>query len=129
MFTREFFIEAIIYVLEKNKNEIIDINSLFNKLLKVIIYPPDDDILKFQLINYLNYLKNEKILMINDGKIIMKNCDENISFFKISDDVKVNDFISTRSLKKILIDLKNYNSSYYKKLDTGKIFEKLIEII
>ncbi len=129
MFTREFFIEAIIYVLEENKNEIIDINSLFNKLLKVIIYPPDDDILKFQLINYLNYLKNEKILMINDGKIIMKNCDENISFFKISDDVKVNDFISTRSLKKILIDLKNYNSSYYKKLDTGKIFEKLIEII
>ena len=129
MFTREFFIEAIIYVLEKNKNEIIDINSLFNKLLKVIIYPPDDDILKFQLINYLNYLKNEKILMINDGKIIMKNCDENISFFKISDDVKVNDFISTRSLKKILIDLKNYNSSYYKKLDTDKIFEKLIEII
>lgn len=129
MFTREFFIEAIIYVLEKNKNEIIDINSLFNKLLKIIIYPPDDDILKFQLINYLNYLKNEKILMINDSKIIMKNCDENISFFKISDDVNVNDFISTSSLKKILIDLKNYNSSYYKKLDTGKIFEKLIEII
>lgn len=129
MFTREFLIEAIIYVLEKNKNEIIDINSLFNKLLKVIIYPPDDDILKFQLINYLNYLKNEKILMINDGKIIMKNYDENISFFKISNDVKVNDFISTTSLKKILIDLKNYNSSYYKKLDTGKIFEKLIEIV
>ena len=129
MFSREFFMEAILYVLEKNEISVLDINKLFNEVCKLIIYPPDEDILKFQFINYINYLKNEKIIMVNNKQVILKKINDDMNIFKIEDDINIKTIVNSIDIKKILVDLKNNSEKYYSKISQKQIFSHLIEII
>ena len=49
-FTRVNLLEAIIFVLESHPNESFEIKKLFNKVKKLIIHLPDEDVLKFQFL-------------------------------------------------------------------------------
>ncbi len=129
MFSRDFLMEAILFVLEKNDVTVLDINKLFNEVHKLINYSPDEDILKFQFINYLNYLKNEKIIMVNNKQVILKKVNDDMNIFKIDDDISIRTIVDSIDIKKILVDLKNNSNKYYTKISQKQIFSYLIEII
>ena len=130
-FTRVNLLEAIIFVLESHPNESFEIKKLFNKVKKLIIHLPDEDVLKFQFlitvktINKSDY--SNKIFKIYDYIIANKSylSDINVNYSNtINPDFKLN--FNNNIIKKILIDIKS-NSEIYDKLDRNIIFDTIIK--
>ena len=130
-FTRVNLLEAIIFVLESHPNESFEIKKLFNKVKKLIIHLPDENVLKFQFlitvktINKSDY--SNKIFKIYDYIIANKSylSDINVNYSNtINPDFKLN--FNNNIIKKILIDIKS-NSEIYDKLDRNIIFDTIIK--
>ena len=130
-FTRVNLLEAIIFVLESHPNESFEIKKLFNKVKKLIIHLPDENVLKFQFlitvktINKSDY--SNKIFKIYDYIIANKSylSDINVNYSNtINPDFKLN--FNNNIIKKILIDIKS-NSEIYDKLDRNIIFDTKIK--
>lgn len=129
MFTREFLIESIIYILEKEKN-LISINGLYNKIKRIIKFPPDDQVLKFNLIISVNFLIKNNILFSN-GKYIGIRKSNVINFLDFDCINLLNNLNyekNNENLKKIIIDIKN-NNHLYKKFNINLLLGEVINII
>lgn len=129
MFTREFLIESIIYILEKEKN-LISINGLYSKIERIIKFPPDDEVLKFNFIISVNFLIRNNILFSN-GKYIgirKSNIKNFLEFDNINLQNNLNYKKNNESLKKIIIDIKN-NNHLYRKFNINLLLGEVINII
>lgn len=126
-FTRFHFIEAIIFILSNTDNKNISVKELFSKLKNKIIFPPDENVLKFQFIITLKNLKNTNMLSINNNQVIFSP--NYISpEYNFDNEFYIELEKSNIIFKKILIDLKN-NKEIFKKFDQEVILEQLLELI
>lgn len=129
MFTREFLIESIIYILEKEKN-LISINGLYSKIERIIKFPPDDEVLKFNFIISVNFLIRNNILFSNGKYIGIRK--SNIVNFLEFDNINLQNSLNYKknneSLKKIIIDIKN-NNHLYSKFNINLLLGEVINII
>lgn len=129
MFTREFLIESIIYILEKEKS-LLSINELYNKIERIIKFPPDDEVLKFNFIISVNFLIKNNILFSNGKYIAIRknNVDNFLEFDYLNLQNSLNYKKNNESLKKIIIDIKN-NNHLYKKFNINLLLGEIINII
>ena len=129
MFTREFLIESIIYILEKEKS-LLSINELYNKIERIIKFPPDDEVLKFNIIISVNFLIKNNILFSNGKYIAIRknNVDNFLEFDYLNLQNSLNYKKNNESLKKIIIDIKN-NNHLYKKFNINLLLGEIINII
>ena len=129
MFTREFLIESIIYILEKEKS-LLSINELYNKIEWIIKFPPVDEVLKINFIIAVNFLIKNNILFSNGKYIAIRknNVDNFLEFDYLNLQNSLNYKKNNESLKKIIIDIKN-NNHLYKKFNINLLLGEIINII
>ena len=80
-FTRVNLVEAIIFVLESCPNESFELKKLFNKVKKIIVFLPDEEVFKFQFVMTIKSLSKSKIL--NNVYRIHQYIISNKSYFSV----------------------------------------------
>ena len=130
-FTRVNLVEAIIFVLESCPNESFELKKLFNKVKKIIVFLPDEEVFKFQFVMTIKSLSKSKILnnVYRIHQYIISNksyfSDVNVNYNNTANpELQLN--LNNNILKKILIDIKT-NNEIYDKLDRDIIFDTLIK--
>lgn len=98
MFTREFLIESIIYILEKEKS-LLSINELYNKIERIIKFPPDDEVLKFNFIISVNFLIKNNILFSNGKYIAIRK--NNVDNFLEFDYLNLQNSLNYKKIMKV----------------------------